>query len=86
MTSVVLYSQRLHHDRVIIERYNNAQGKRLHQRERRQEHEIPRVCVALPIQETEVDDCTEERNIEGPSTTECKSVVGSAMEAETYCV
>ena len=55
------------HDKVgRVEGGQNTECKGFHERERREEHEVPRVAVALPVEQAEVNKGSEKRDVERP--------------------
>jgi hypothetical protein len=62
--------QSLEHHELIVERDGDTNGERLKKSEGRQEEKVSRVRVTLPVEYAKVDDSTEERDIERPSTNE----------------
>jgi hypothetical protein len=53
---------------LFIERNGNTDREGFQESKRREEEEVGRVRVALPVEDTEVDEGTEERNVERPLT------------------
>jgi hypothetical protein len=56
-------------DDLVIERDSDAKSEGLKKGESRQQNDVQRVVVTLPVQDTKVDDGTEQRDVEGPWAT-----------------
>jgi hypothetical protein len=58
--------QSLEDDDVVIKCHHYTEREGLHESEGGQKDKVPWVGVPLPVQETEIDQGSEERDVEGP--------------------